>query len=112
MPRQGKTHENIEKQYDLLIVELKYSQNKIKSLEKYHISQVNKVSDKYLSEHEIDLQDFIVTGLERKKLASIIYGVSKSKREGMGYSERCSNRKSQLLKKTSNPSSQAFLKQS
>lgn len=38
---------------------------------------MNKVSDKSLSKHEMTLQNFIITGIERTKLASIIHGVSK-----------------------------------
>lgn len=55
--------------------------------------------DKYLSEHEMTLQDFIITCLERIKIASIIYGVSKIKGKGLGYSEICFIKKAQLLKK-------------
>lgn len=49
------------------------------------------MSDKSWSEHEMALQNFTITGLERTRLAFMIYGVSKSKGEGMGYNERCSN---------------------
>ncbi|XP_050888609.1 sugar transporter ERD6-like 6 [Lathyrus oleraceus] len=72
------------------------SQNKVKTLEKDHITLVNKLSDKNLNEHEIDLQDFIMTGIERTKLASIIYGLSKSKGKGMVYNEN--KAKAQLIK--------------
>lgn len=73
------------KQYDLLKYELKASQKKIESLERDHISQVNKVSNKPLSENEMALQEFIIYGFKINKLASIIYGVSKSKGEGIVY---------------------------
>lgn len=70
----------LKKEYDLLKQELKISQNKVETLEKDHIILINK-ADKNLSEQEIALQDFIITGLERTKITSIIYGVSKIKGE-------------------------------
>lgn len=66
--------------------ELKSSQDKIESLEKDHIAQLKEMTDKSPSEHEMALQNFIMTGLERTKLASIIYGIIKIKGKGMGYS--------------------------
>lgn len=60
--------------------------------------------DKPLSEHEMALHDFIINGLERTKLASMIYGVSNIKGECMGYNERYSNPKAKLFKKPSDPS--------
>lgn len=88
----------LKKECDLLKEELKISQNKVESLEKDHITLVNKICDKNLSEHDIALRDFIITNLERTKLASMIYGVSKSKGKGLGYNEKCSNSKAQLIK--------------
>ena len=75
----------LKNKYDLLKDELKASQKKIVSLERDHIAQVNKVSDKPLSEHEMALQEFIIYGFKITKLASMIYGVSKSKGEGIVY---------------------------
>lgn len=66
------------KQYDLFKDELKAYQKNIESLERDHIAQVNKVFDKPLSENEMTFQEFIITGFERVKLASMIYGVNKS----------------------------------
>lgn len=66
-------------------VELKYSQNKNESLERDNIALVKEVSDKPLDEHETTLQKFIITSFNRTKLASMIYGVSRSKGEGLGY---------------------------
>lgn len=78
LSRKGKTHENCEKENDLMKEELKASQDKIESLERDHTALENK-DDKPLNEHEMTLQEFITTGLERTKLASMIYGVIKSK---------------------------------
>lgn len=58
-------------------------------MEKNHIILVNKLSDKNLSEHEIGLQDFIITSPENTKLTSITYEISKRKRKGLGYNEKC-----------------------
>lgn len=46
---------------------------------------MNKMYDKPLSEHEMGLQEFIITGFEINKLASMIYGVTKRRGEGIGY---------------------------
>lgn len=43
---------------------------------------------KPLDEYEMTLQQFVITGFNGTRLASIIYGVSRSKGEGLGYSER------------------------
>ena len=63
---------------DLLKEELKMSQDKFETLEKDHKVILDKTSEKSIEEHEIALQSFITTGLERTKFASMIYGVSKS----------------------------------
>lgn len=76
------------KQYYLLKEELKYVQNKNEALERDHIAHVKDVSDKTFDKHEIPLQEFILIGLQRTKLASMIYGVSRSKGEGLGYHKK------------------------
>lgn len=93
------------KQYDILKDELKYVQNKNEDLERDHNAPVKDVSDKILDKHEIDLQEFILTGLEITKLASMIYGVSRSKGEGMGYCQKPFNLRTKTLIKPSDPSS-------
>lgn len=90
---------------DLLKDELKASQKKTESLERDHMAQVNKVCDKPLREHEMDLQKFIITGFERTKLASMIYGVSKSEGEGLGYHQIFFNPRTETLTKPSDSSS-------
>lgn len=45
----------LKKECYLLKEELEVSQNKVETLEKDHITLVNKLSDKNLNEHEIDL---------------------------------------------------------
>ncbi|XP_050919270.1 uncharacterized protein LOC127136792 [Lathyrus oleraceus] len=51
------------------------------------------------------LQNFIVSGFERTKLASMIYGVSKSKGEGIGFYQKPYNPRTDVLIKPSDPSS-------
>lgn len=64
-------------QYDLLKEELKSFQNKNEAFERNHIAPVKDVCDKNLDKHEMDLQEFILTGLKRTKFASTVYGVSR-----------------------------------
>lgn len=86
----------LKKQYDILKDELKASK-KTEYIVRDHISQVNKVFDKTLSEHEMTLQEFIITSFERTKLAFMIYGVSKSKGKGLGYHHKLFNPRIETL---------------
>lgn len=52
--------------------ELNYVQSKIEALEKDHITLVKEVYDKPLDEHEMALQEFIITDFNRTKLASMM----------------------------------------
>lgn len=63
------------------------------------------MSDKPLDKNELALQDFIVSGYDITKLASIIHGVSKSKVEVLGYHQKPYNTKINILMKPSDPSS-------
>lgn len=74
------------KQYDHLKEESHYVQNENDALEKDHIALVKEVSDKPVDEYEMALQEFIINGFNKTKLASMIYGVSRSKGECLGYS--------------------------
>lgn len=60
--------------------------------------------DKPIDEHEMALQDFIITGFNRTKLASMIFGVSRSKEEGLGYLQKYFNTRFETLSKPTNPS--------
>lgn len=53
-------------------------------------------------------QDFFTIGLNRTKLASMIYGVSKSKEEGMDFHEKCFVYKTLTLNKLPEPSSSRY----
>ncbi|XP_050889937.1 uncharacterized protein LOC127095267 [Lathyrus oleraceus] len=72
------------KQYELLKDELKFVQNKKEALEKDRIGLVKEMSNKPLDECELALKEFLINGFNRNKIASIIYGVSISKGEGLG----------------------------
>lgn len=66
---------------------------------------MNNMSDKPLDKNELALKNFIIYGYERTKLASMIYGVSKSKGGGLGYHQKPYNSRTNILMKPSNPSS-------
>lgn len=95
----------ITKQYDLLKEELNSVQNKNEAVERDHSAHVKIVSDKILDKHEITLQEFILTGLERTKLVSMIYGVSRSIGEGLSYHKKSFNLRNETFIKPPDPSS-------
>lgn len=63
------------------------------------------MSDKSMDKNELDLWDFIISGYDRTKLASIIYGVSKSNGERLGYHKKPYNPRFDILVKASDLSS-------
>lgn len=101
----AKHMEILKKQYDLLKEELKSVQNKNEVVERDHIALVKDVSDKIIDKNEIALQEFILTGLKRTKLASMIYGVIRSRGESLGYHQNPFNPRTATLIKPSDPSS-------
>ena len=46
-----------------------------------------KCNGQSLSKHEIALEDFIISGIDRSKVASMIYSIYKSNGKGIGFSE-------------------------
>jgi len=50
-----------------------------------------KCNGKSLSKHEIALEDFIIFGIGRSKVASMIYSIYKNNDKGIGFSEDKSN---------------------
>jgi len=50
-----------------------------------------KCNGKPLSNHEISLEDFIMSGIDRSRVASIIYNIYKNNGKGIGFSEGKSN---------------------
>lgn len=97
--------EILKKQYGLIRDELNISKDKIEKLERDQITLIKDISDKPLDKYELALQEFIISGFERTKLASMIYGVSKSKVEGLGFHQKPYNSMTEILVKQSDPSS-------
>jgi len=50
-----------------------------------------KCDGKSLSNHEIALEDFIMSGIDRSRVASMIYSIHKNNGKGIGFSEEKSN---------------------
>jgi len=50
-----------------------------------------KCNGKPLSKHEIALEDFIMTGIDIRKVASMIYNIYRNNGKGIGFSERKPN---------------------
>lgn len=87
------------KQHDLLKSKLKFSKEKFEKVEKDQIALAQDMCGKTLDENELALQNLIIFGFERIKLAFMIYGVSKRKREGLGYYQNPYNPRTCLLVK-------------
>ena len=55
---------------------------------KYIVQKLQeKCNGRTLSEHEIALKDFIISGIDRSKVASIIYSIYKNNGKGIGFSD-------------------------
>ena len=63
------------------------------------------MSDKPLNKYESALQEFVIFGYNKTKLASLIYGVSKIKGEGLGFHQKPYNPRIGILMKPLYPSS-------
>jgi hypothetical protein len=64
-------------------------------------------------EHEASLQEFLINGMKRSKITSLIYHVSRYIGEGIGYSHfknRSHPLQSACLRKTSSESQSVFVK--
>lgn len=66
--------------------------------------------DKSLDENEVALQEFVINGFDRTKLAYMIYGVNRNKGEGIGYSQDSFNQRVNTLVKPMKPSCSSFAK--
>lgn len=91
------------KQYGRMKDELRFSKYKIDKLETYHITLIKDITDKPLEEYELALQEFFIISFNRTKLASMIYGVSRSNGEGVGHHKKPCNPRIETLIKPSNP---------
>src|SRR4030043_770616 len=77
-------------------------------MEKKHLALKQRVCDgmpyEPVAEHEIALEEFMWAGLDRSKLASIIYYISKNNGEGIGFTGRMFDRNGVSLKRNPNDS--------
>lgn len=76
--------------------ELKSSKNKMDKLERDYIALTNNMSDKPLSEYQMAFLKFVNFFFNRTKVASMIYGLSRSKGECLGLSEQFVDLKSEI----------------
>ena len=86
------------KQQELTLLDLKASEEGLREFDficrtyeeklKYIVQKLQeKCNGRTLSEHEIALKDFIISGIDRSKVASIIYSIYKNNGKGIGFSD-------------------------
>jgi len=86
------------KQQESTILDLKASEEGLRGFDficrtyeeklKYLVKKLQeKCSGKTLSEHEIVVEDFIISSIDRSKVASMIYSISMNNGKGIGFSE-------------------------
>lgn len=100
----------IKKQYGLIRDGLNFSKDKIDKLKKDQIALIKDMSDEPLNEYDLSLQEFFISGFNKTKFASMIYGVSRSKWEGFDYRQKSFNPRTETLMRPSDPSSSSFAK--
>jgi len=86
------------KQQELTLLDLKASEEGLTNFDficKTYEEKLNflcqklqeKCNGKYLSKHEIALEDFIMSGIDRSRVASMIYNIFKNNGKRIGFSE-------------------------
>jgi len=86
------------KQQESTLLDLKASEEGLREFDficrtyeeklKYIVQKLQeKCNGRTLSEHEIALKDFIISGIDRSKVASIIYSIYKNNGKGIGFSD-------------------------
>lgn len=101
----------IKKKYGLIKDELSFSKDNIEIIKRGHICFVKDMSGKPLNEYELALQEFVIVDFNRTKLSSMIYGVSRGKRECLSYHQKSFNpRTENLIKPSDSPSSSSYKK--
>jgi len=94
----SKALKTLQKQFDLMTEESKLLEHQNKSLpiqnenlkmrneilEKNQLSNIKKI-DRPLTKFDNVLEEFIIGGIDRTNLISMIYGVSRNKREEIGF---------------------------
>ena len=96
------------RQHDFLKDRLTLSEEKYEKPDKDQMTLAQDMSNKTLDKNELTLQNSIIYGFKRTKLASMIYVVSKSKGEGLGYYQKHYNPRINVLVKPPNPSSSSY----
>ncbi|XP_050916206.1 uncharacterized protein LOC127131326 [Lathyrus oleraceus] len=95
----------IKMKHGLIIDELNLSKDKIGKLERDQISLIKYISNKPLDNYESTLQEFVISDFNITKLASMVYGVSKSKGHGIGFHQQPYNTRTKIFVQPSDPSS-------
>ena len=72
-------------------------------LEKSQLSYTQKKVHRSLNKYDNPLEEFIIDGVDRSKLASMIYGVSRNKGEGIDLSEKAPPKRMQIPEKSKKP---------
>ena len=89
------TYVNLMKQQKSTLLDLKASEEGLRGFDficKFYEEKLQeKCNGKSLSKHEISLEDFIISGIDRSKVASMIYSIYKNNGKGIGFSEDKSN---------------------
>jgi len=86
------------KQQESTLLDLKASEEGLRGFDficktyeeklKFHCQKLQeKCNGKSLSKHEIALEDFIISGIDRSKVASMIYSIYRNNGKGIGFSE-------------------------
>ena len=86
------------KQQESFLLDLKASEEGLRGFDficrtyeeklKYLVQKLQeKCSGKTLSEHEIALEDFIISGIDKSKVTSMIYNIYKNNDKGIGFSD-------------------------
>jgi len=86
------------KQQESTLLDLKASEEGLRGFDficrtyeeklKYLVQKLQeKCSGKTLSEHEIALEDFIISGIDKSKVTSMIYNIYKNNDKGIGFSD-------------------------
>ena len=65
-------------------------ENNLQNTQKETISEVPSNSDKIIKEYDHSFQKFLAKNINRSKMASMIYGVSRNGRKGIGYKGKVS----------------------
>ncbi|KAK2451195.1 hypothetical protein QL285_010266 [Trifolium repens] len=89
-----KSYSNLTEKMNMIVEENEALKSRNSFMETHYV-----YDDKVPPEHEFALQEFLINGMKRSKIASLIYHVSRNKGESLGFSHFKDN---PLLSKSSN----------